>query len=153
MAKAGVDAAAIKAAWTRKKAKLDVSFILDTLNYLHKGGSRSAVAALGANILSLKPCIEVKDGQMGVGKKYRGKLDKVLIPVRDRRLRGRDDIDYSRIFITDSGVDRALYQTVYDTVAQCGPFKEILNTQAAVPSPATAAPTAWAFYITTNRAD
>ena len=52
--------------------------VLETLTYLHKGGRCSAVAALGANILGLKPCIEVHQGKMGVGKKYRGKMTRVL---------------------------------------------------------------------------
>ena len=53
--------------------KVEASFVIDTLHYLHKGGRCSSVAALGANLLSLKPCIEVKDGAMEVGKKYRGR--------------------------------------------------------------------------------
>jgi len=61
-----------------RKSKLNVSFILDTLDYLRKGGRCSAVAALGANLLHLKPCIEVREGKMGVAKKYRGKLTDVL---------------------------------------------------------------------------
>ena len=48
------------------KKKLDVSFVIDTLEYLYKGGRCSSLAALGANLLSLKPCIEVVDGKMRV---------------------------------------------------------------------------------------
>lgn len=33
---------------------------------------------LGANLLRLRPCIEVRDGKMGVGKKYRGSFDKCV---------------------------------------------------------------------------
>ncbi|MFR8760874.1 MAG: DegV family protein [Negativibacillus sp.] len=51
---------------------VDASFILDRLDYMKKGGRCSSVTALGANLLKLKPCIEVKDGKMSVGKKYRG---------------------------------------------------------------------------------
>ena len=54
------------------------SFVLDTLEFLHKGGRCSAVAALGANLLKLKPCIEVENGKMDAAKKYRGKLDFVI---------------------------------------------------------------------------
>ena len=61
------------------------------------------MAALGANLLGLKPCIEVKDGKMGVGKKYRGKMDKCLQQYVKERLEGRTDIDLKRIFITESG--------------------------------------------------
>ena len=51
-------------------AKCHGSFVLDTLEFLHAGGRCSAVAALGANLLRLKPCIEVnnRDATMRVGK-------------------------------------------------------------------------------------
>ena len=57
---------------------VDASFLVDRLDYLHKGGRCSSVAALGANLLKLKPCIEVQNGKMQVTKKYRGKLDQCL---------------------------------------------------------------------------
>ena len=56
---------------------IEVSFILDQLEYMWKGGRCSGVAALGANVLRLKPCIEVRDAKMGVTKKYRGSLSSV----------------------------------------------------------------------------
>lgn len=67
------------------RAQVDASFILDRLDYMRRGGRCSAVAALGANLLCLKPCIEVQNGKMCVGKKYRGNLEKVMAQyVRDR---------------------------------------------------------------------
>ena len=130
MAQSGMDAADIKAALDKKQEKLDVSFILDTLKFIYKGGRCSAVAAFGANVLGLKPCIEVKSGAMGVGKKYRGTLKKCMVQYVHDRLEGRDDIDYSRIFITDSGVSDDIYEAVYEAVAQCGPFENIFHTRA-----------------------
>lgn len=130
LASAGMDAPEIAAEINRRKEKLDVSFVLDTLLYLWKGGRCNAVATFGANLLNLKPCIEVRSGKMGVGKKYRGSLKKCLVNYVEDRLKGADDIDYRRIFITDSGISRDLYQTVLKTVQKCGPFQEILNTQA-----------------------
>ena len=52
--------------------KVESSFLVEKLDYLVKGGRCSSAAALGANLLSLKPCIEVRDGKMTVAKKYRG---------------------------------------------------------------------------------
>ena len=68
MAAGGASPREITDELTRLREKLEVSFVLDTLLYLHKGGRCNAVAALGSNLLNLKPCIEVKDGKMGVGK-------------------------------------------------------------------------------------
>ena len=83
--------------------KVEASFVIDTLFYLQKGGRCSTLAALGANLLKLKPCIEVKDGKMGVGKKYRGKIDNCIAQYVRERLQGRDDLRRNRIFITHSG--------------------------------------------------
>ena len=87
----------------QRRELLDVSFLVEQLGYLRKGGRCSSVAALGANMLSLRPCIQVKDGKMGVGKKYRGAYQKCLLQYVKDRLEGRDDIDLRRIFITESG--------------------------------------------------
>jgi len=114
-----------------KLEKLDVSFVLDTLVYLRKGGRCSALAALGANLLSLKPCIEVRGGTMGVGKKYRGTLGKCIVQYVRDRLEGRDDIDLKRIFITDStGFTQEELDAVEAEVRRCQPFEEILHTHA-----------------------
>lgn len=114
-----------------KREKLDVSFLVDTLAYLRKGGRCSAVAALGANLLSLKPCIEVKGGKMGVGKKYRGKMDKCLLQYIKERLDGRDDINLSRIFITESGgFSEEEIEAVRAEILKYQPFAEVLHTRA-----------------------
>ena len=114
-----------------KREKLDVSFVLDTLDYLRKGGRCSTLAAMGANLLSLKPCIEVRGGTMGVGKKYRGTLGKCIVQYVHDRLADRDDIDLKRIFITDStGFTAEEMDAMEAEVRRCQPFEEVLHTQA-----------------------
>ena len=130
MAEQGMDAADIAAALEKKREKLDVSFVIDTLEYLKRGGRCSALVAMSANLLHLKPCIEVKDGKMGVGRKYRGKLEKCYVQYIEDRLKGRDDIDCRRIFITDSGIDEATWKELERVVRACQPFEEVLHTQA-----------------------
>lgn len=130
MARKGMDAKAIFHEIDAKKEKLDVSFVINTLEYLRMGGRCSTLAALGANLLSLKPCIEVKDGKMGVGKKYRGHLDRCLVKYVKERLADVSTIDDSRIFITDSGVSEEIYEMVRAEVEQAVPFKEIYHTRA-----------------------
>ena len=125
-----MDAADIAAELERKREKLDVSFVLDTLEYLVAGGRCSSLAAVGANLLSLKPCIEVKNGVMGVAKKYRGKLMKCYVQYIEDRLKGRDDIDCSRIFITDSGLDEEVRDELERVVRACQPFEQVYRTQA-----------------------
>ncbi len=130
LASDGVDADEIFKHLEMKKEKLDVSFVLDTLNYIHKGGRCSTVAALGANLLKLKPCIEVKNGKMGVGKKYRGKLEKCIVQYVRDRLSEPASIDPKRIFITDSGIDMAIVEKVRETIEECMHFDEVIHTLA-----------------------
>ena len=80
--------------------RVEASFVIGTLKYLHKGGRCTSLAALGANVLKLNPCIEVVGGKMEVGKKYRGSFDKIILQYVDDKLAGRDDVDTGRIFVT-----------------------------------------------------
>ena len=92
MAAAGVPAAEIAEVCAATAPCVDASFIIDSLEFLYKGGRCSALAAFGANVLSLKPCIVVKEGKMGVGKKYRGKFGAVLPKYVADRLGDASDI-------------------------------------------------------------
>ncbi len=109
--------------------RVDASFIVDKLEFLHKGGRCSALAALGANLLSIKPCIEVSGGKMDVGKKYRGKFKAVLQKYVEERL-SSDDIDTTRIFVTHAGCADDVVETIYTAVKDAGLFKEVLLTRA-----------------------
>lgn len=110
--------------------KIDASFVIDNLDYLHKGGRCSALAMLGANVLKLKPCIEVKNGAMGVGKKYRGKYGDVLKTYVNERLADVDNIDSARIFVTHAGCDSEIVNAVVEQVKEKGIFKEVFLTRA-----------------------
>jgi fatty acid-binding protein DegV len=98
--------------------------------YLAKGGRCSAVAALGANLLNLKPCIDVKDGKMGVSKKYRGKYGKCLATYVQERLAERDDIRRDVLFITKTSVSDEEYAAVLDAVKEFGGFETVYETNA-----------------------
>lgn len=103
--------------------KVEASFLLDRLDYMVKGGRCSAAAALGANLLNLKPCIEVKNGKMGVVKKYRGNYAKCLANYVKDRLSGRDDLDKSTLFVTRTPVSDDCLTAVTDAVAQYNDFE------------------------------
>ena len=129
-AAAGEDAAQIADELRAAVDKVDASFVVSRLDYLYKGGRCSAVAMLGANVLKLKPCIEVHDGKMGVAKKYRGNYNRCLDMYVKDRLMNAGDIDTRRIFITHSGLDQATVDQVRATVEACMHFDEILVTRA-----------------------
>nr|WP_326185179.1 DegV family protein [uncultured Oscillibacter sp.] len=108
--------------------RLEMSFVLDRLDYMKKGGRCSAVTALGANLLKLHPCIEVIDGKMTVTKKYRGSIEKVVVDYIRDRLTGRTDIDTHRAILVDTCPDDALAGLVRDAVKSC--FEEVVETKA-----------------------
>ena len=130
MARAGMDAADIHNELQARREKLDVSFVVSTLEYLRKGGRCTAVAAIGANLLKLHPCIFVKDGAMGVGKKYRGRMADCLKAYVKDRLGDISTVDTRRIFITDSGIEDDIRDMVEDIVRQAAPFQEVIRTRA-----------------------
>jgi len=130
MAKKGMTAEQIADACRALVEKVDASFVVDDLEFLHKGGRCSAVAAFGANLLRLKPCIVVQNGKMGVSKKYRGKFLSVLQTYISDRIGDGTDIDPERVFITHAGCDEEIYQQCVEQVKALSIFKEVLVTRA-----------------------
>lgn len=108
----------------------DTSFVLDTLEYMWKGGRCSGVAALGANVLKLKPCLEMREGKLVVCKKYRGAMGKVYRQYITERLAGKTVVE-DHAFITHSGeVSEDTLRELTELVRELAPFKEVLITQA-----------------------
>ncbi|MCL2125578.1 MAG: DegV family protein [Oscillospiraceae bacterium] len=107
--------------------RVDASFVIGTLKYLYKGGRCTGLAALGANLLKLNPCIEVVNGEMHVGKKYRGHFDKIILQYVEDRLGGREDIDTRRIFVTyPPTMDPELIARVVEKVQSLRNFEEVI---------------------------
>lgn len=107
--------------------KCHASFVIDKLDYLRAGGRCSTLAMLGANLLQIKPSIYVdnKDGSMTVGKKYRGKLEKVLVSYVHDKLSQYDRIRSRRIFVTHAGIDQQYIDVVKHEVEKLNFFEEI----------------------------
>ena len=126
LAAKGMDVAEIVDAVKEAREKVDVSFVLQTLEYLHKGGRCSGVAAFGANLMKLRPEIQVSDGKMDVGKKYRGSMEKSILSYVRGRLEGRTDIDTKRIFVMHSGVPQEILDKVCALVKELQPFEEVM---------------------------
>ncbi len=131
MAQNGCSAKIIADSCAEIADKVEASFVVDSIDYLYKGGRCSALAAFGANLLNLKPCIEVKDGKMSPGKKYRGNISRVMINYVTERLRDRDDIDKKLIFITHTKCDKEDVEAVRKKVKELAPdFEEVIETTA-----------------------
>ena len=130
LVRAGKNACEIVQLLNETKARLDVSFVLHRLDYMKMGGRCSAVTAFGANMLQIRPEIEVSDGHMRLGKKYRGKLGRSVHDYIKGRLAGREDIDLRRIIITHAGVPDSVLNESIQYVKALQPFEEILVTSA-----------------------
>ncbi len=130
MAEAGIPAAEIAERCRDLAPCVDASFIIDSLEFLYKGGRCSALAMLGANLMSLKPCIVVKDAKMGVGKKYRGKFGAVLPKYIEDRLGDASDVIKDHIFVTHAGCEPAVIDACVDRVRAIAPEAEVHITRA-----------------------
>lgn len=130
MAKAGMSAAEIARESAALVDLVDASFVIDDLEFLHKGGRCSAVAALAAGVLQLKPCITVKGGKMGVAKKYRGRFARVLQAYIDDRIGDGSGIDTTRVFVTHAGCDGAIVDACVAQVKAAAPWGEVHITRA-----------------------
>lgn len=127
-AEAGKSAGEILTLLEKLIPRVEASFVLDTLDYMKKGGRCSAVMALGANLLKLHPCIEVIDGKMSVVKKYRGSMEKVIADYVRERVCDREDVDFSRVFLVDTCRTPGLVDVARRELT--GKFEEVIETQA-----------------------
>lgn len=124
----GMSAAEIAEHLTELTDKVDTSFVLDTLEFMWKGGRCSGVAALGANLLKLKPALEMKDGKLGVYKKYRGNINSVYRQYITERLSGKT-VRPGHVFITESGeIEQSVIDELEALVRELIPVQEIHHT-------------------------
>lgn len=130
MVAAGKSAEEIVETCNRLAPCVDASFIIDSLEFLYKGGRCSALAAFGANMLSLKPCIVVKNGKMGVGKKYRGRFGAVLPKYIADRLGDASDVIQNHIFVTHAGCEPGVVDACVEAVKAIVPEAEVHVTRA-----------------------
>lgn len=101
----GMDAKKIADRVTKLVPKVSATFVLDGLEYLHKGGRCSSVARFGANVLGIKPSIAVDNqtGKLEVSKKYRGKIELVYKQYIADRMNEIKRIQPDRVVIAESG--------------------------------------------------
>lgn len=112
------------------KAKVRSSFVVDTLVYLHRGGRCGSVAALAGGMLRLHPKIVVEDGAMFATKKYRGKIDSVIMDYAKEMEEDLKQAKKERVFITHSGCNQETIDKVYAYLQSLNHFDEILITRA-----------------------
>ncbi len=112
------------------REKVRTSFVVDTLEFIRKGGRCSGVTALGANLLHIKPCLEMHDGELKVGKKYRGAMRKVYAQyIRDKLT--TDDVDPRAAILVNSGeIPEEVLEELAALAKELVPFETFLTAQA-----------------------
>ena len=112
------------------RSKVSTSFVLDTLEFMWKGGRCTGVTAFGANLLKIKPGLEMRNGKLEVCKKYRGNINHVYQQYITERLSGKK-VRPGHVFLTESGeVDPAVLKDLEVLVKQLTGCKEIHHTVA-----------------------
>lgn len=129
LADGGCSAAEIADKLNARRDKVQTSFILERLDFMHKGGRCSSIALLGANLLKIRPRIVLKNGKMISDKKYRGSMQSVIAKYAEELFAEFDSPDLSRAFITYT---TATPEMVAAAKAKCESvgFKEIIETRA-----------------------
>ena len=147
----GMGAAEIAEHLESLTGKVSTSFVLDTLEFMWKGGRCTGVAALGANLLKLKPGLEMKDGKLGVYKKYRGNIEKVYEQYIRERLEGKS-VRPGHIFITESGeIEPEVVERMCALPRSFPAAGRCTTPWPAAPCPPTAAPRPWACCSSRNK--
>ncbi|MCF0107904.1 MAG: DegV family protein [Bacilli bacterium] len=112
-----------------RRNAVQASFVINTLNYLHKGGRCSGLAHITAAILRIKPQIIVKNGELVTGKKYFGKNAGVITSYCKDVLNEFDNPDKSLVFITHSQASPEMVEAARKELQERG-FKNIVETLA-----------------------
>lgn len=130
MAAEGMDRTSIVEKIEELKLRVRSSFVVDTLTYLHRGGRCSSVAALAGGMLKLHPKIVVEEGAMHATKKYRGKIDAVILDYAKEMETDLKQAKKERVFITHSGCNQETIDSVKEYLQNLSHFDEILITRA-----------------------
>lgn len=130
LAAQGKTAEEIVEAISEARASVRASFVVDKLTYLARGGRCTQATALLANTLQLKPRIEVKMGKMGVGQKYRGKFERVIVKYVKEMEESLLHADKTRVFVTHTDMDQQVVEEIKDYLASLNYFDAIYETVA-----------------------
>jgi DegV family protein with EDD domain len=121
--------------------KINGSFVIDTLDYLYKGGRCSGLEMVGTKMLKIKPTIEVFNGKMRVAGKCRGSFERCVKNYVTERLKDIDNIDKKTIFITNAESSDELVEYVTNKIKTDYDFNEIVMCQAGCTISAHCGPT------------
>ena len=116
---------AVEAVITDLVARIQMGFFPGDLVYLKAGGRVSNMAYLGAQILNLKPLIEIRDGVLISTKKYRGSMA-AIAPKLLREFTENHRLEKNIVaFAYSAGLDEGIKRDITDLARSLG-FQEVL---------------------------
>ena len=136
----GLSAREIAAQLPAYRDKIVTSFVVDTLEFLWKGGRCSGLTAFGANLLQVRPCLELREGEIKVARKYRGTMQKVYTQyIRDYL--SRENIDTRMGFLVHSGrIPQEALEQLRQLILELVPFAEVPIVRAGCTAPSHGGP-------------
>ena len=129
LANAGKEASEIAKLVEARASKLQVSFVVERLDYLYKGGRCSSLQLLGSNLLKIRPRIVLKDGKMGSDGRYRGEMARVVGKYCKETLDEFNAPDLERVFLTYTTASPEMVANAMAELKERG-FKEIIEARA-----------------------
>lgn len=126
LAKDGYSAKEIYEKITQLSEKVELSFIVDTLLYLQKGGRCSALELFGSSLLKIKICMELEDGILHPAKKYRGSIERCVKSYVKERFENRNDLDPGRLFVTHTMENKGFAEEIAEMIKEMNIFKEVI---------------------------
>ena len=128
--KQGLSAAEIVKEIESLRDKVQISFVVDKLDFLHKGGRCSSTAAFASKILKIHPSIAMKNGSLGVDKKYMGNLSRSCAQYVKDVADAYKNYDETVCFVTHSPSDEAIVNLVTEKVKEYFNFEQVIDANA-----------------------
>ena len=111
-------------------SRVKMSFVIDTMDYLYKGGRCTAIQHLVGSLLKLHPVIcALPDGTLDVKETLRGSRKRALRSLIADFEANRDAIDLRRVFVTHSAYPEGA-ETLTAALSELAPIEELLVTEA-----------------------
>lgn len=114
----------------KKRFEVQTSFVVDTVDYLHKGGRCSSAALLATKVFGIHPSIDMREGRLIADKKYRGSLLKCIEKYVSDLAEKYPTYDDTRVFITHSCCTDSIVEAIRKEVKEKFRFKDIIVTTA-----------------------
>ena len=130
LAAQGRSGSQIAAQMDQIRGNVRASFVVDTLEYLHRGGRCSGLSAFMGSVLRLHPKIVVEHGAMRPDHKYRGHIDSVILKYVHDMEEALKKAQPERVFITHSSCERETVEAVRAYLEGLGHFDRVIETNA-----------------------